>query len=528
MEPRRLRAVIYTRVSLDESGEGRSNDRQRGECLRLIDFKRWSLVEVDGAESVDDISISAYGEKERPGWERILRMIEAGEVDVVVAWHLDRLTRNMADLERLILLCEKHDVLVATATGDIDLTTDTGRMVARILAAVARQEVERKAARQRLAHVQRREEGKPWSSVKILGYDREGRIIEKEAEAIRQAMQDVINDRASLSELGRRWAEAGFVSSAHLRVDRDAEPDEQGKKPVVIKDMKKAWSPRGVKMLLTNPRIAGYITSSLSKDGKTAPRVIVGKGDWEPIVDETTFTLANAKLTDPGRFSGGQRAGRKPLNLLSGIMVCSKCGDTVRAGTSKVRMGEAKGRPAYVCNQWHVVAPREECDQLVLSAVAAVFATVAPGAATGGAEIPRADMEAIQEELGALRARQAVLTRSFSRGITPEADYEAAMTDIRQQMDALEQKAQRGSGDVDWQHIRAQAVRHFLQQPMSEQRAVLERVCEITLHPGSRWITTKDRLEVWVNGKGGGGRDLRIPALEPLRRGTQKGPHSAE
>lgn len=496
-----MRAVIYTRVSLDETGEGKSNDRQRGECLRLIDFKRWSLVEVDSKESIDDISISAYGDKERPGWERVLKMIEAGEVDVVVAWHLDRLTRNMADLERLILLCEEHDVLVATATGDIDLTTDTGRMVARILAAVARQEVERKAARQRLAHVQRREEGRPWKSVKLLGYDREGNIIEKEAQAIRQAMQDVIEERASFSELGRRWQNLG-LTSPH-------------------KDDSKPFTASGVRSILTNPRLAGYITSTITKNGKSSPRVVVGKGAWDPIVDETTFTLAVAKIKDPGRRTSAQSRGPKPSNLLTGIMTCSKCGGTVRAGTSKLRMGEATARPAYVCNQWHVVAPRDECDELVRSAVAAVLATAAPGVATGGAEIPRVDTDAVQKELGALRARQGVLTRSLARGITPEADYEAAMEDIRQQMEALEQKAQRGTEEIDWQNIRAQSVRHFLQQPMSEQRAVLERVCEISLHPGSRWITTKDRLEVWVKGRRGG-KEIRIPALAPKVRGIQK------
>ncbi|MBC7603903.1 MAG: recombinase family protein, partial [Ramlibacter sp.] len=57
-----------------------------------------------------------------------------------------RMTRSMLDLEALILLAEAKGVGIATATGDIDLTTDVGRMVARILAAVARAEGGRKAA----------------------------------------------------------------------------------------------------------------------------------------------------------------------------------------------------------------------------------------------------------------------------------------------------------------------------------------------------------------------------------------------
>lgn len=503
-----LRAVIYDRASLDADGLRKSVTRQHDENLRLCDYKRYKVV-----ASHEDNSISAYGEKERPGFEAVLEMIRNREVDVVVAWHLDRLTRNMADLERLILLCEEFDVAVVTATGDMDLTTDTGRMVARILAAVARQEVERKAARQRLAHAQRRAEGRPWKSVKILGYDREGNVIGAEANAICQAMQAVLEGDATLASIGRSWAEQGFVSSAHLRVDPDGEPDAEGKRPLKQKDMKQTWSSRGVKMVLTNPRIAGYITSSSTAKGKRADRVIIGKGNWEPLVDETTFTLVAAKLGDPGRFSGGQRAGRTPLNLLTGIMQGAVCGCAVRAGAQR-------GLSTYTCN--HLVVPRDEADELVRSAVAAALALGAPQ----GSAIPRVDTEAASKEIDALRSRQGVLTRSFGRGVTPEADYEAAMADIQEQIEALGAKMQRGTEELDWGRIRAESVRHFLQQPMGEQRAVLERACEVRLHPGSRWITTKDRLEVWAKAKRGG-KEVRIPALEPLRRGMQKSPHSA-
>ena len=99
---------------------------------------------------------------------------------MVLAWHLDRLTRNMLDLETLILLAEDHGVGVATVTGDIDLTSDVGRMVARILAAVARAEVERKGARQRRANQQRRAEGKRWTSGwRPFGYELDGTLRPK-------------------------------------------------------------------------------------------------------------------------------------------------------------------------------------------------------------------------------------------------------------------------------------------------------------------------------------------------------------
>src|SRR4051794_12700857 len=95
------KAVIYTRVSRDDSGDGASNRRQREDCEKLADLRGWDVVEL-----CEDVSISAYGKKHRPAWKRTLALIESGDVDIVVAWHLDRMTRNMRDLEDLITLSE--------------------------------------------------------------------------------------------------------------------------------------------------------------------------------------------------------------------------------------------------------------------------------------------------------------------------------------------------------------------------------------------------------------------------------------
>lgn len=468
-----MRAVIYTRASLDRTGEGKSNARQKEEAERLCTYKRWEVVAVE-----EDISISAYTEKERPAWLRVLSMIEAGEVDVVVAFHLDRLTRNMADLEKLILLCEKHGVSVATATGDIDLTNDTGRMVARILAAVARQEVERKAARQRLAHVQRRAEGRPWAAVKMLGYERDGSVIEGEAEAIREAMKDVLEDRASLAELGRRWHERGLSSP--------------------YKSEDKPWSPRGVKKVLTNPRLAGLITY----EGE-----VLGKGNWKPIVDETTMTTVVAKLSAPDRMVGKAKAGRHATNLLTGIMRCAKCDSTLRAGS-------ARGKPTYVCGKWHVSVPREEADALVRSSFAAAVAVTSPGSILGANRV-EVDGEAVAEELGRLRRRQEMVTLSFARGITTEDAFEKASVDFAEQIKELEAKVEGVRGSVDWGAVRAESVRHFLDQDMAEQRRVLTRVAIIKAHPaGGRSSSARRQVEMLVKAKRGD-TDIEIPAHLP-------------
>jgi len=494
---RTMRAVIYTRASLDRTGEGKSNARQREEALRLVEYKRWDLVTVDGEPSIDDISISAYGKKNRPGWNKVLSMIEAGEVDVVVAYHLDRLTRNMADLEKLILLCEQHSVSVATATGDIDLTNDTGRMVARILAAVARQEVERKAARQKLAHNQRRAEGKPWAGVKMLGYTNHGELIEEEANAIREAVQDVLAERASLAEIGRRW------SACELRSPYQKIKDEAGN---VIGW--KHWTPRGVKNVLTNPRIAGLITVTLRNEKGAATGIeVVGEGDWEPIVDETDLAVLVAKLNSPERTNGSKKSGRLPSNLLTGIMRCAKCDGTVRAGSKR-------GVETYICGDWHTQVPRAEADRLVRFAFAGAVALGSPGAILE-ARSPEVDPEDAATEIAALRERQGVLARSFARGFTPETDYEAAVADIAQQINDLESKVESTASSVDWYGIRKESVLNFVGQDMMEQRRVLERTAIIKMHPVGHGRTgAQNQIEMWVKGRRAG-REILIPAHKP-------------
>ncbi|WP_296602239.1 recombinase family protein [Nocardioides sp.] len=452
-----MRAVIYTRASLDRTGEGKSNARQEDECKRLIEFKRWEYV---GTEA--DVSISAYTEKERPAWLRVLALIEAGEVDVVVAFHLDRLTRNMADLEKLILLCEKHNVSVATATGDIDLTNDTGRMVARILAAVARQEVERKAARQRLQHTQRRAEGRPFAGVKVLGYERDGSIIEEEAEAIRAAAADVLDRDVSLAEIGRQWAAKGLTS-----------PYKSDDKP---------WSPRGVKGVLTNPRLAGFVVH----DG-----VVLGRGQWEPILDETTATLLNAKLNAPERNNGKSRQGRTAANLLTGIATCSVCEGTLRAAVKR-------GRETYVCGDWHVSVPREEADSLVKRALEATVQTVLPGSVLGIEVEPEESEEAIGDEIAALTKRQEVLTRSFTGGLIGEDAYEAAVSDLALKIETLREKATTPSEDADYRKAMTRALEEFRDDDLAGQRNVLERLTKVAVRPAGAGNRLNARNQIVV------------------------------
>jgi DNA invertase Pin-like site-specific DNA recombinase len=377
------KALIYVRTSLDMTGEGSSVARQEEACRALCLARGWQVVGVER-----DNSISAYSGKSRPAWERTLEAVEGRKVDIVVAWHMDRMTRSMLELERLIVLAEQTGVGVATATGDIDLTTDTGRMVARILSAVARAEVERKGARAKLANAQRAAQGKPITNgIRPFGYTRDGmQVVEAEAALIRDAANRVLRGEP-LASVARRWTASGHLSP-------------WGKKG-------KGWSSTGVKGVLTAPRVAGqrmYLGS------------IVGPGQWPAILDEDTFLAVETTLSDPSRRVR-QGGGRAPESLLSGIATCGECGGPIKA---------AKNRkiPVYRCGDKACAsAPRDEVDLAVTAEVIArlsqpdAMASLMP---TGSPEV-----DAAREQVKALRDRKKGLAQSFAKGAIDQEQMES-------------------------------------------------------------------------------------------------------
>jgi site-specific DNA recombinase len=443
------RAVIYTRISRDDSGEGVANQRQEEDCRKLADLRGWEVVGVEA-----DISISGYSGKDRPAWNRVLGMIRAGEVDLVLAWHMDRMTRSMVDLETLIVLAEEHGVGISTVTGDIDLTSDVGRMVARILAAVARAEVERKGARQKRANEQRARQGEFRSSgFRAFGYTLQGEIVEKEAALIREAAEDVLNG-APLRAIVRRWNELKVPTSR------------------TRKNMS-GWTHNSVRSILLNPRNAGIATYN----GE-----VVGKGNWEPIISEETHILLVATLTDPARTKGDENRalGNKPRNLLSGIAVCGECGWKVEAGSNG-------GRKVYKCSNPdgdHITTHRAEADQIVRSALTLAIGMTTPGTLTEPRDkaVP-ADLWSQRERIN---ERLKKMTVSWAEGVLTDDMFEAGSASLKSQLEDVETRIESAAQEPEDTNLRWEEARKFESLDMWGQRRVLDDLTEVKLWPKNR------------------------------------------
>nr|WP_238989123.1 recombinase family protein [Arthrobacter ulcerisalmonis] len=309
---------MYVRQSEDKTGEGAAIDRQERDCRLLAEAKGWGVAMV-----YRDNSISASSGKNRPGFEQLVGDIERGQVDALVVWHLDRLTRSIADLTRVIDAGKPRNVNIASVHGvSIDLGDPTGIAVATILAAIAAMEVQHKGNRQRTANETRAKDGNAYWTRRPFGYDRrkvgdkfEVIVVPAEAEAIRSAAAAVLAG-STIASIARQWNKDGHKTSFTRRDKNTKEVVQDGG----------TWGVTQVRRLLINPRMAGRrIYNGEDK----------GAGKWEAILDEETHRRLEEKLTDPRRRTAPDDLNSK--YLLSGICLCSVCGGKMYASPMRTQ-----------------------------------------------------------------------------------------------------------------------------------------------------------------------------------------------
>ena len=456
-----MRAVIYTRISRDDSGEGLANDRQEEACRQLIAMRGWEVV-GDPAQT-RDVSTSAYREgTKRPGWDRVVGMMQSGQCDVVVAWKLDRVTRRVSGLLGLIELAEATGVSFATTDGMLDLTSPTGKAVATILSTVAQMEVELKGERQRAANLQRVAQGTPWASgFRAFGYTLTGDLIEDEAQHIRQAAIDALAG-TSMREIAKAWNALG-LRSIHSKGDA------------------LGWTNRGIRSMLVNPRYAGIATYK---------GTVVGIGQWVPVFDETTHALLRARLTDPSRRTR-EGGGRTPEHLLSAIATCVRCGQTVTART-------ANSVAAYGCTRGCVGTPRAAADAYVTETFERAVRVFGPQRVLGLPSAPVVEVE----DAKPLEDRRKTVTAAYLRGDLPGDEYDAALAEIAASLAQIERLSE--APKPLFSSITAgssEYLEEFRSAPLAARRSAIETAVEVTLHPkgrGRRNVPIEDQVEMYV------------------------------
>lgn len=178
------RCAVYTRKSTEDGldQEFNSLDNQREACVAYIVSQK-SEGWVACPDRYDDGGYSG-GMLERPALKRLLADIDAGNVDVVVVYKLDRLTRSLRDFHKLVDLFEQRNVTFVSVTQAFNTTSSMGRLTLNMLLSFAQFEREITSERIRDKIAASRRKGMWTGGYPILGYDiKDRKLIVNDEEA---------------------------------------------------------------------------------------------------------------------------------------------------------------------------------------------------------------------------------------------------------------------------------------------------------------------------------------------------------
>ena len=444
-----MRVAVYLRISKDHAGEALGVERQREDCLRYVSNRPgWGVTRVYA-----DNDVSAVKSSPRPQFEAMLKAVKNGEIDVIVAYHLDRLLRRLSELERVFLICQENKTFIVTVADGVDTSNDGGRLVARILASVAQGEVERKSSRQKRAMRQLAERGKGWGG-RAFGYEvGDKKLIPKEANAIRRAYASILAGE-TLFSIAKDWNARGFRTT---------------------KREGNLWRGQTVKLVLINPRYAGM---------RSYKGEIVGKADWPAVIDTDTWESVHAILTDPSR-RGTTPTDRSRKYLLSGMIKCGSCG-------KKLSVGGGPKRRLYACKNmgcYHVARDMDSIDKIITDVIVARL--MRPDAQDIFVK-PETDLRLFYDELRSKRKKLEQIAIDYADDSLTKQQAQIATRKIEARINEIEREiaASAQQNSFDDFDPKSDVAAWFDALPLSRKRSLIDMLCAISISSvGRGWKT---------------------------------------
>jgi site-specific DNA recombinase len=300
--------AIYARASQDRDELRDSVERQLDDCRKLAELKELNVV----ARYIDN-DVSATSRKPRPQWEEMLVHIRSKEISGIVVTDNDRLYRTLEDVVVLLKIAKTTPLTIhGVRTGDLDLATPSGQMLASMLASAASFEVMQKGIRSARKNLETAKNGGYHGGPVPMGYklgETTGtlEIDERQASTLREAARRLIQ---------------GATLNATTRWVRE----ELGRPKL---------KPNSLKDALTRPTIAGYrrhVTMTERREwnelrhdekvsGDLPENVSIYPAQWKPVLSYDEWQDVRHVLLVEER-KRGRPAGK---SLLSGILICEIC-----------------------------------------------------------------------------------------------------------------------------------------------------------------------------------------------------------
>jgi Site-specific recombinases, DNA invertase Pin homologs len=324
-------AVIYTRVSTEEQKKGGfSLEAQEDELLKYAENKGFKVVDKysDGGYSGKDFN--------RPEFQRMMKDLVEGKFQIILAWRVDRISRNNKDV--LILIeneLKPRNCKLMISSGDIDSSSDNGLLFISLLGTLAQYERSSIISRVKLG-MKKRAEGGKWNGGVVYGYD----CVDKQL-VVNKAESEVVKSIFQMRSEGM-----GYKAIAH-RLNECGIKTKTGK----------MFSIFSIKTILNNPVYIGKCrwlyhenwNINRRKGRNDDPIIVDGQHEaiismdlWEKV---QSVQLVNKNSVSKNKNFNGEF-------LLSGILRCPQCG----AGTvmSKSKKYDGSGYHLYyMCQAYH-------------------------------------------------------------------------------------------------------------------------------------------------------------------------------
>lgn len=441
-----IRCAIYTRKSSDEGLEQDFNslDAQRDAAESYIASQRaegWTCIPA----RYDDGGFTG-GNLDRPGVQRLMADIEAGLIDCVVVYKVDRLSRSLIDFARMLEVFEQKGVAFVSVTQQFNTANSMGRLMLNVLLSFAQfeREVISERTRDKIAATKRKgfwSGGRP-----VLGYDIErrpggNRLVVNDAEASQvRRIFELYLECGSVSQTIRRLDEMGWTTKAWVT----KRGREMGGRPFN-------------KSLLFN------LLTNVAYLGKVKHKEDVYDGQHDAIIDDDLFRRVEQMLK-ANRSGDGRGSSNKHGALLKGLVRCKACGRSMihHYASSRLQSGTVKYYRYYVCTRaqkrgWDECPgpslPAPELEQFVVDQLRSIGSDDALMA-----ESMRGAQEQLRERVHALNA---------DRSNTIE-QLEAARDELRELVDSGHDR--NGSG------ARASGLREEIRVLSAEDRRQTKRI----------------------------------------------------
>lgn len=488
------RAAIYSRISKDRDGTALGVGRQEHACRELA---RSLGYEVTHTLVDNDISASSSTKKPRPGYDELVALIEGRQVDAVICWDTDRLHRRPLELEHYITACGV-DRGIPTHTvnaGDLDLSTSSGRMIARIKGSVAAAESEKMSERIRAQKQDARVNGRALGGPVPLGWikgDTPGTFLPDPdtAPLIEEATVRIARGE-SLVKVTRWIEEQGMRGRRrdYMRGPNGTDPSSWDEKGPIIRT-------HALAKMLKRPANIGL----QEHDGKRYP------GRYPAIVEPEDYAACCAALATK---RGGAPGGRTRRHLLTGVVFCW-CGQHLIGVNPQQYACSVQRSRAGRTEPGHAYKRTEPLDRYVTEVVAAYLdrADVADLVQEEGQKRrSRKSKAKVQDALADLHARKRRLAALYAQAIISEDQLVAGTTKLDGDIRDAEAVLNVGGADRTVRRIMRAASpgQAFRDAPLDQRRALIGQLFRVDI----------------VQGDGKGGRRFRTEEVQITPKGVE-------